>query len=247
MTSFPDRIRVVSRSLESLMNQTMKPDKIVLWLSEEQFPDKEDELPHRLVEMKKRGLEIAWCEGNIKAYKKVLPALKNFTDDLVIIADDDLIYDVDFVETLYEAHRKFPKAIIASRVNRVTYDENGKINPYAKWEPEVDTDIFRECPNLFFTGGAGTLFPPQIFDDEIFNLDVIQQLCPYADDIWLNVMAARNHVSVINTRNNSHPLYIEGTQDECLYQINKSQNDVQLKKVVEYYKEELKDSIYANL
>lgn len=247
MTSFPDRIRIVSRSLKSLMRQTMRPDKIVLWLSEDQFPDKEDELPYRLVEMKKLGLEIAWCKGDIKAYKKILPVLEKYPEDLVIITDDDLIYDIDFIETLYETHRKFPKAIIASRVNRVTYDDDGKINSYAKWELEVDTELFRESEDLFFTGGAGTLFPPKIFDKEIFNVDIIQQLCPYADDIWLNIMAARNNVSVINTGYNSHPLYIDGTQEKCLYQINKSENDVQLKKVVEYYRDELKDSIYAKL
>jgi len=75
---------------------------------------------------------------------------------------------------------------------------------------------------------------------------ILPALENYPDDLVI-ITAARNNVSIINTGYNSHPLYIDGTQEECLYQINKTQNDVQLKKVVEHYKDELRDTIYANL
>lgn len=37
LTSFPARIKKVHIVIESLLNQTIKPDKIILWLSKEQF------------------------------------------------------------------------------------------------------------------------------------------------------------------------------------------------------------------
>ena len=113
MTSFPARIHYVHLSLDRLFLQTLRPDKIVLYLSKDQFPNLEFDLPYQLLEYKKIGLEIKWCDGDTKAYKKVLPALKEYQDDIVIIVDDDLIYDVDMVEDLYRGHLVYPKSIIA--------------------------------------------------------------------------------------------------------------------------------------
>ena len=235
LTSFPARICLVPQVLERLMNQTLKPDRIILWLSEDQFPCREDDLPIRLVEMKNRGLEIEWLNGDIRAYKKLLPALKRYPEELIITVDDDLLFGLDMVESLYEGHRRFPDAIIASRVHRVRFDEEGRILPYMKWEQELSKDTYQPRGDLFFTGGAGTLYPPHVFDDEVFNLDVIREHCPYADDVWMNVMAKRAGVSVVHTAKNMRVVCVPGSQEERLYSINIVQNDVQLQALSEYY------------
>lgn len=156
------------------------------------------------------------------------------------------MYRVDFVENLYKAHLKYPKAIIASRVHQIAFDEQGQMAPYETWNKECDYGVGEIKDDWFFTGGAGTLFPPKVMPDDVFDEAVIMQLCPYADDIWLNIQAAMNKVPIVNTANNNHLTYIEGTQVDCLYDINKEQNDVQLRRVLDYYKERLQDSIYYN-
>ena len=49
-TSYPARITFVPRVLESLYAQSKKPDMILLWLAEEQFPNREEDLPDELID-----------------------------------------------------------------------------------------------------------------------------------------------------------------------------------------------------
>lgn len=247
LTSFPARIEHVTEVLKRMLIQTVKPDEVVLWLSKEQFPERELELPNRLLEMKKYGVKIEWCDGDMKAYKKFLPALKRYPDDLIIIIDDDLIYPVDLVERLYHTHKCFPKAIIASRVHEIGIDKDGKIAPYGTWKKQCghDTNVVKQ--DWFFTGGAGTLLPPHIFGEEMFETDVILDLCPWADDIWLNINAAMQKVPIINVAANNILTRIDGTQEICLQKINIEKNDIQLKNVITHYREKLIGTVYENI
>ena len=40
LTTYPGRIKTVHFTIETLLNQTMKPDRVVLWLGEDKFPGK---------------------------------------------------------------------------------------------------------------------------------------------------------------------------------------------------------------
>lgn len=248
LTSFPARIEYVHKVIERMLLQTLQPDEIVLWLSRDQFPREDLDLPQNLIEMKKYGVKIEWCDGDIKAYKKFLPAFKKFENEIIVIIDDDLIYPINHLEKLYEAHLKFPDAIIASRVHQILYNDTG-ILPYKMWKKECEYDKNQIRNDWFFTGGAGTLFPiyrlPKIFFDE----DVIQAICPLADDIWLNIHASINHIPIVNTAVNANLKRIEGTQLVCLEHINvdREMNDTQLKAVVSFFEKELKGSIYEKL
>ena len=128
VTSFPARIETTGAVIEQMLYQTVRPDEIILWLSKEQFPEREVQLPKRILELRdKFGVKIGWCDGDMKAYKKFLPALKEYPEDLLIIIDDDLLYPIDLIEKLADAHEKFPNSIIASRVHKVGVDDEGKL------------------------------------------------------------------------------------------------------------------------
>ncbi len=47
LTSFPERMDEIHYALYSLLTQTFKPDMLVLWLGEEQFPNKESDIPEK--------------------------------------------------------------------------------------------------------------------------------------------------------------------------------------------------------
>ena len=53
-----------------LLQQTLKPDEVILWLSEEQFPNKQ--LPENLTRLQEFGLSIKWCKDDIKSFKKLI-------------------------------------------------------------------------------------------------------------------------------------------------------------------------------
>lgn len=107
LTSFPGRINVVEQTIDSILRQSLKPDYVILWLAESQFPTKERSLPRSLVRYKKHGLQIRWCE-DIRPYKKLIPTLREFPDDIIVTADDDIIYWENWLEKLYASHIKYP-------------------------------------------------------------------------------------------------------------------------------------------
>lgn len=78
LTSFPARINMVHETIDTLLEQTLKPDKIVLWLTKNQFPNGDKDLPSNLLRQKKFGLEIEYYEENIKSYTKLLPSLQKY-------------------------------------------------------------------------------------------------------------------------------------------------------------------------
>ena len=68
LTSFPERINEVELSIKSLIHQTVRPEKIILWLAKKQFENVK--IPSNLRNLCQYGLEICFCEEDILAHKK---------------------------------------------------------------------------------------------------------------------------------------------------------------------------------
>ena len=66
-TSYPKRMKTVHKVVESLLNQTICADEIILFLSILEFPQREEDLPVELLNMiGKKGFKIEWVEDNLK-------------------------------------------------------------------------------------------------------------------------------------------------------------------------------------
>ncbi len=235
MTSFPARIQKVKEAVLSLMVQTVKADKIVLWLAKDNFPHGESELPEGLLQLKRKGLEIKWCDVDYRSYKKILPSLKEFPEDIILTADDDLIYPPTMIEQLYDSYKKYPTSISAVRTHQMTFEENGSIKPYCEWKKEDSEYIGMPRMDLFPTTGAGTLFLPHCLPEITTDWNAIMENCPNADDIWIKVMSLVNHVPVVLTAEQKRLRYIPGTQEDRLWNINRVENDKQLNNVLKKY------------
>jgi hypothetical protein len=105
LTTYSKRIYDVYLAIETLMHQTMKPNKIILWLAEDEFTL--DNIPQTLKNLQKRGLTIEFCK-DLKSYKKLVPALKKYPEDIIITVDDDALYQHDLVENLVNAYKDNP-------------------------------------------------------------------------------------------------------------------------------------------
>ena len=68
-TSFPARIADVWQVVKSLKNQTVLPEKIILWLSKEQFPTKST-IPDSLCQEEDKLFEIRMVDEDIRSHKK---------------------------------------------------------------------------------------------------------------------------------------------------------------------------------
>lgn len=236
LTSFPGRINDIWITIETILRQSVKPDKIILWLAEEQFPDKQ--LPESINRLIDRGLTICYCK-DLRSHKKYYYSLLNYPESNIITLDDDLYYHKDVIKNVIELHKKFPGLIATNRAHKITV-KRGKVNPYNQWKHNVVDKMPSHL--LVATGGAGTLYVPGALPDEVFNEGLFKELCFHADDIWLKVMELLNHKMVVtNNRFNKSFVSVGATQNQKLVSENilLGGNDVQLNNLLRHYKIDL--------
>lgn len=194
-TSYPVRIKAIDKVLDSIVKQTILPDKIILFLSLEQFYGY-DEFPD-FTRYKKYGFEICWCKGDLKSHKKYYYVMQQYPDDIIITIDDDIYYKKTMIEELLTYHKVYPEAVITRRAHLITWTQNENIAPYEKWYKETLRYVGIPRMDLVSTGCSGVLYPPHIFKPEIFNKEIFLEKAPYADDIWLKVMELYSEIPVV--------------------------------------------------
>lgn len=236
LTTFGKRLYDVATTIESIMQGSMLPNRIVLWLGEEH---KDEELPLSLQLQQKRGLQVEYCK-DIRSYKKLIPSLKKYPDAAIITIDDDLIYECDLLENLLRSYKKHPQSISASRMHQIVLDGTGRPVKYVDWNWCINP--IDSSPLYFPTTGGGTLFPPHSLDEEVFNEKVFLDICKYADDIWFYAMAKKKGTDIVksfthSSRGEDYVINLD-VQDVGLHNINyatENRNDIQLKAVFERY------------
>lgn len=183
LTSYPARIDSVWLTIASLLQQTIKPNKVVLWLAEKQFPG--HEIPDSLKRLAKRGLEIRFCADDLKPHKKYYYAIQEYSDYYIITADDDILYSEDHIEQLWRGHEKYPHTIICHWSHRIEFDGQGKFIPYNDW-----IDNGEEAPSFatLAVGCNGILYPPRSLPKETFDKNKIMEIALDTDDLWLKCM-----------------------------------------------------------
>lgn len=236
LTSFPARIDEVPTTILSLLQQTCKPDRIILWLTNEEFPNKEKGLPKRLLRLKQYGLDIQFRE-NLRAHTKYYHCMKEFPNDIVITVDDDIHYSYNLVQTLYECYQRHPDAVSAMRAHLITLTGDGVIRPYTSWKYEYSdiTDI--PMMGLFATGVGGVLYPPRCMHDELFNVQNLKRVCLRNDDLWLKFMQLMNNTPVVIAGKKSKLQYVGNTQDVglCYDNVQGGGNDQMLNALLDQY------------
>ncbi len=234
LTSYGNRIYEVALTIESLMEQTILPNRIILWLSYN-----EKNIPQALRLLEKRGLEINFCE-DIGSYKKLIPTLRNYHDDIIITVDDDVFYDFDLIENLIITHKEFPNDILAHRMHRITLNKDMEVAPYKEWHQCIK-DYNPSFLN-FAVGVGGVLYPPNSLDSRVFDESTFMDICKYGDDIWFKCMSILNNVQTrgVYSHNKKGEDYLPNMSisEFGLFSdnvIGNNRNDSQIKAVFEKY------------
>lgn len=215
LTSFPDRIPYIWVTILTLLNQTKKPYKVVLWLAKEQFPD--EKVPGSLMRLKKRGLDIRFCD-DLKSHKKYYYTMKTWPDKYVVICDDDMFYPENLIEKLWDEYEKNPGCIICNSSIEVTYDEEGNIIKRGLWKHESKKNKGLQVSPI---GCDGVLYPPGSLDEEVFHKSVLKELALGQDDIWLKCMAVRKGTPAYNGGSYAHDFFNNlFTQGDGLWKTN---------------------------
>lgn len=234
LTSFPKRYDVVHLTIESLLNQKMKPDEVILWISKQEGSD--ETLPKKITRLKERGLTIKYVDGNIRSYKKLVCALTEYKDAILITVDDDTLYPNTLVSGLYNSYEKNKDCIIANRCTFIQKSNEKELRPYLEWKERNERE---PSFNQFPTGVGGILYPPDSLNKEVFDQDIFLDICPNADDVWFKAMGMLNGTKTVMNEGFGEDKFItiKKAQKNSLWQINvvENKNDEQLKKVFDHY------------
>jgi len=227
LTTYPKRASGVHFTLLSLLDQTVRPQKIVLVLSRDQFPKEERSLPRvllRTLTKHRHVLDLIWTDGDDRSYKKLIPAVRKYPERPIITADDDVLYDRDLVERLWKAHQKWPDATIGTRGHAITQAPESKgIRPYSDWERPI-TD--RPHKSTLLTGVGGILYPPGVISGRSLDSGLFMTECPTADDIWFKCAAMSSGVPAVMVSGGDCFVARIGTRSSGLWQLGA--NDGQL-------------------
>ena len=204
LTSWKARINTVGKTLYSLLK--MCPGfHIVLVLSEEEFPKKEEELPEELMLFVDNDLiEILWVYKNYKAFKKVLFTMDKYRDVPVISADDDCIYIINYAQELYDIWLNNKDSFITYRITKQKYD-------------------------CIETWGFATLHPPFAYGEYgLFYIDYleIKDNKHSQDDNYYTVLRKKvNNMNVINLNKKMRDIVFTHDEDNSLFEVRKKINN----------------------
>lgn len=229
LTTFPARIDKTWLVIESLLDQDYKPSKIVLTLSLKQFSGIEA-LPKKLLEQQKRGLEILWTDDDLRSHKKYYYVMKKYPKHVVVTVDDDFLYSKGMLSVLVKFSEQYPDCVIAN----LAAQKNG--NNYKNWKNLLFSRV-EPSEEIMQYGGSGVLYPPGILHCDAFDKDKILQLCPLADDIWLNYMTILNEKKIVKTDYKYYLMPLSFKSKVALKNINvgEDMNTQQIKNLNNYY------------
>lgn len=218
LTSYPERIDKAYTAIKSLMLQSVKADRIILWLAEEQFRNLP--LPAKIKKLIGRGLTVKFVE-DIKSHKKYYYALQQqFPGEVVITYDDDIIYERDSIKKLVLAHEQFPDCIVCNRGHEIIFDEKG-IKPYGDWKIRFEGGVESPAMNIMPSTGNGCLYPFGVMPESTFDLKSCKENALTADDIWMRFNSILNKIYVVRTQNEVAALVnVYGSQTTALRQVN---------------------------
>lgn len=196
MTSFPAAIQYAAKAVSSILEGSVLPDKLVLYLTFSQFG--EDGVPQELIALSEDNpvFEIRNYDRDIRSYRKLIPALHDFPDAVIVTVDDDVYYHKNMLRDLLRLHGLVPGAVLAHRAKLM---KPGL--PYRKWRKYrwyhfLTRKIHSGFTNIQ-TGVGGVLYPPRSLKEDMLDVELFTRIAPTTDDIWFWAAAVANGTPIV--------------------------------------------------
>jgi len=233
LTSFGERVNKLDLCLHSLFRQSLSPQKIVLWLSDKEYSI--DTIPDSLKNFIPLGLDIRFCE-DLRSHKKYYYSMKLWPESVIVTVDDDVYYPENMLSDLVASYERNPSCISCHRAHLVSRDKNN-ILPYLKWG-FASPGKTGPSHDLMAVGVGGVLYPPGVLHKDVFDKEILEELCFYADDIWLKIMAYRFGSKIVKVRPFSKTLISTSNNEGFTLSeenVLGGKNDIQLNDVLNHY------------
>ena len=241
LTTYGKRINDLKYTLYSLIVQTIQPEKIIVWLSKDEYNSDILLLPKDLRVFFSYGVEFKFCE-DLRSYTKLIPSLLAYPGYIIVTADDDIFYRKKWLEKLWKLHLKNPNAIIAHFVWKITFTKKKNVRKYNSWKKELKMHI--DSPFLMAQGCGGVLYQRELSYKDIDNIALFMKLSPLADDVWFYFMTILNKTKIAIVKNPYNKLrYVDIYKEYGLNDmptltaenVYNEKNDEQFDAVMQYY------------
>lgn len=249
LTTYPPRINSAWLAIESILRQTLKPHKVVLWIAKEDLTKMT--IPQSLEVLQGRGLDIRVSNTNYRVATKLIPSLSEFPEANIITGDDDRCYDPTLVQALWQRHREFPACIISPAMKDIRFSpKRGGIDYLLEDDAIVDPnncapydhsgDMFKDPGFYIFEGFRGVFYPAGCFTKEVFNQEVYNSLTPVADDPFFVAQAIlKGTKSICLSKESppqlSSPMEFPNTQHCGIFRDHLHANGSMLYRILYYY------------
>lgn len=217
LTSYGKRLGNLPIVLDTIFNQTMQPDLVVLNLA---FGES---VPEDVVEyLKQHDVEVNRVPDT-KVYKKLIPTLKRYQEACVISIDDDFLYPQGMIEDFLYIHQHYPNNPISG--NRVVcYGMQCHCGCASLTKREyfgdlleiIDDTLMLNCPSddLVYTYLAAYLGHPYLRTKEVYydNMISFNEGESYSDMIVGNLGIEKTFMYMVERlgeKRNSFSGYIE--------------------------------------
>lgn len=191
MTSYPKRIKYVAKAFASILMTSVDKSlyHCVLTLSLLEFPNKIQDLPQDLqILINNNLIEIIWTEDNTKSHKKLMPTLKKYPNNPILVIDDDVYRTEQWLNAFINDHKKYPNDIIVGAFWKKYTLNNGNIIELNCINDTYRTNKYAEKIMIGYkpaNGTGGTLYPAGTFTDiRFFDKNLYMNLSASSDETW---------------------------------------------------------------
>ena len=138
LSSHPNRINTTYLAINSILEGSYIPFKIVLNLARDDFIGQDlnkiaNGITEKLTNSASGGftnsasVEINFTD-DYKAGTKLIPTLLKYPDHIIVTIDDDRLYNKDFLNILYNINKKFPDQIICPVARKYIFNHQQNLD-----------------------------------------------------------------------------------------------------------------------
>lgn len=236
LSSVRERYHKLPPVLYSLLNQTLKPDMVILWLDDE--TEDLTTIPYEITQFKKNGLEIRFTK-KVNKYTNIICTLKEFRESIIVAVSDSIIYPKDWLRRLYLSYVSMPNSIHVHSAKKVLLDNKDNFISYGDWKY-----INKESADFsnFINSEEGALFPPNCFTNEVFREDIYLKNAPVSVDTWFWIMALTHNRKICVVKNHYRMFacidYFERIKN-CFINSGSNAYDNALNSLIKYYRQNI--------
>ena len=192
LSTLPSRIGKIGPALNSLLDQTVRPESIFLALPAKSIRERKEYIvPPWLLDHP--VVTILPTEKDWGPATKLIPVLRHFAhapETTILAVDDDNVYPRQYIETFVRFAHALPEAALSLR--------GWPISPSRKWRDSREfkgTQINSPVETDIITGCGGIMVRPRFFDADFFDYGAAPPQAFFVDDIWISGHLARRKIA----------------------------------------------------